>query len=121
MVFRDELRTLNDIKATISVKPDATPKFHKARPLPFAMKEKVEKELKRLEKEVIISPVKYSEWAVPVVPITKRDGTLRLCGDYKVTVNQARNTEIYPLPHTEEVLATLSGGKLFSKTDLASA
>lgn len=120
-VFRDELGTLKDIKATISVKPDATPKFHKARPLPFAMKEKVEKELERLEKDSIISPVKHSEWAAPVVPVTKRDGTLRLCGDYKVTVNQATNTEIYPLPRIEEVLATLSGGKLFSKIDLASA
>ena len=120
-VFRDELGTLKDIKATISVKPDATPKFHKARPLPFAMKEKVEKELERLERDGIISPVKHSEWAAPVVPVDKRDGTLRLCGDYKVTVNQATNTETYPLPRIEEVLATLSGGKLFSKIDLASA
>lgn len=120
-VFRDELGTLKDITATISVKPDATPKFHKARPLPFAMKEKVEKELERLEESGIISPIKHSEWAAPVVPVTKRDNTLRLCGDYKVTVNQATNTETYPLPRIEEVLATLSGGKLFSKIDLAAA
>lgn len=36
-------------------------------------------------------------------------------------MNQATNTKIYPLPRIEEVLATLSGGKLFSKIDLASA
>ncbi|XP_062846979.1 uncharacterized protein K02A2.6 [Trichomycterus rosablanca] len=120
-VFKEELGTLKEIKATISVKPDATPKFHKSRPLPFAMKERVEDELQRLEKENIISPVKHSEWAAPVVPVVKRDGKIRLCGDYKVTVNQATNTDIYPLPRIEEVLATLSGGKLFSKIDLASA
>lgn len=120
-VFKDELGTLKDVKATISVKPNATPKFHKCRPLPFAMKARVEEELERLEKENIISPVKHSEWAAPVVPVVKRDGTIRLCGDYKVTVNQATNTDIYPLPRIEEVLATLSGGKLFSKIDLASA
>lgn len=104
--------TSKDIKATISVKPNVTPKFYKARPLPFAMKEQAEKELERLEKENIISPVKHSEWAAPVVPVIKRDGTIRLCGDYKVTVNQATNTDIYPLPRIEEVLVTLSGGKL---------
>lgn len=120
-VFKDELGTLKDIKATISVKPDATPRFHKARPLPFAMKARVEEELGRLERENVISPLKHSEWAAPVVPVVKRDGTIRLCGDYKVTVNQATNTDTYPLPRIEEVLATLSGGKLFSKIDLASA
>ena len=113
-VFKDELGTLKDIKATISVKPDAVPKFHKARVLPFAMKEKVEKELERLEKEGVISPVKHSEWAAPIVPVSKRDGGLRLCGDYKVTVNLATNTETYPLPRIEEVLAaTMWGKKIF--------
>lgn len=120
-VFKDELGTLKDIKATISVKPDVPPKFFKSRPLPFAMKERVEKEIDRLEKANVISPVKYSEWAAPVVPVIKKDSTIRLCGDYKVTVNQAANTEVYPLPRIEEVLATLSGGKLFSKIDLAQA
>lgn len=120
-VFKDELGTLKDIKATISVKPDVPPKFFISRHLPFAMKERVEKEIERLEKANVISPVKYSEWAAPVVPVIKKDSTIRLCGDYKVTVNQAANTEVYPLPRIEEVLATLSGGKLFSKIDLAQA
>ncbi|CAL9702513.1 unnamed protein product [Knipowitschia caucasica] len=120
-VFKDELGTLKGIKAAISVKPDAVPKFHKARALPFAMKEKVDKELERLEKDGVISPVKHSEWAAPVVPVTKKDGGLRLCGDYKVTVNLATNTETYPLPRIEEVLAALCGGKIFSKIDLAAA
>lgn len=117
----EELGTLREIKATISVKPDATPKFHKSRPLPFAMKTRVLEELQRLENENIVSPVKHSEWAAPVVPVVKRDGKICLCGNYKVTVNQATNTDIYPLPRIEEVLATLSGGKLFSKIDLSSA
>lgn len=119
-VFKDELGTLKGIKAAISVKPDAVPRFHKACVLPFAKKERVEKELERLEKDGVISPVKHSEWAAPVVPVTKRDGGLRLCGDYKVTVNMATNTETYPLPRIEEVLA-LCGGKIISNIDLAAA
>ncbi len=74
-----------------------------------------------MEEANIISPVKFSEWAAPVVPVIKKNSTIRLCGDYKVTVNQAANTEVYPLPRMEEVLSALSGGKVFSKIDLAQA
>ncbi|KAK9513169.1 hypothetical protein VZT92_026728 [Zoarces viviparus] len=91
------------------------------RPLPFAMKDRVEQELRKLEEANIISPVKHSEWAAPIVPVVKKDKSLRLCGDYKVSANQAVETETYPLPHLEELLATLSGGKIFSKIDLATA
>lgn len=120
-VFKEELGTLHGFKAKILVNPDVPPKFCKSRPLPFAMKARVDAELDRLEKAGIISPVKHSEWAAPVVPVIKKDNTIRLCGDYKLTVNQAANTETYPLPRIEELMATLSGGKIFSKIDLASA
>ena len=36
----------------------------------------------------IIIPVQYSEWAAPVVPVLKNDGTMRLCGDCRVTINK---------------------------------
>ncbi|KAJ8370538.1 hypothetical protein SKAU_G00105660 [Synaphobranchus kaupii] len=85
------------------------------------MKDTVEAELRRLEEANIISPVKHSEWAAPIVPVLKKDKSLRICGDYKVSANQAVETETYPLPRLEELLATLSGGKIFSKIDLAAA
>lgn len=44
---------------------------------------------------------------------------IRLCGDYKITVNQVTNTENYPLPRIEDLLASLAGGMAFSKLDLA--
>ena len=61
-VFHEEFRTLKDIKASILARPDVT-KFCKHRPIPFAMKERVEIELKRLEEANIISPIKHSDWA----------------------------------------------------------
>ena len=106
-VFHEELGTLKDIKASIIGRLDVTPKFCKHRPLLFAMKERVEIELKRLEEANIISPVKHSDWAAPIVPVVKKDQSLRLCGDYKVSVNQALETDTYPLPRLEELLATL--------------
>ncbi|KAK9529796.1 hypothetical protein VZT92_013867 [Zoarces viviparus] len=85
------------------------------------MKDRVEEELRKLEEANIISPVKHSEWAAPIVPVVKKDKSFHLCGDYKVSANQAVETETYPLPRLEELLATLSGGKIFSKIDSATA
>uniref|UniRef100_A0AAV2JZ11 Uncharacterized protein n=1 Tax=Knipowitschia caucasica TaxID=637954 RepID=A0AAV2JZ11_KNICA len=49
------------------------------------MRKKVETELERLTKQGVIEPVKFSEWAAPIVPVLKPDGGARICGDYKLT------------------------------------
>ena len=54
-----------------------------------------------------------------VVP--KKYGMVRLCGDYKVSVNQALVVDKYPLPKPSDLFATLAGGKWFTKLDLAQA
>ena len=81
----------------------------------------MEAQLDKLEAAGIITPVQFSQWAAPIVPVLKRDGSIRICGDYKVTVNLAAKTDTYPLPKIDDLFASLSGGKLFSKVDLASA
>ena len=53
-----------------------------------------------------------------VVP--KQDGSYHLCGDYKVTVNQALEVDQYLMPKLEDLLATLAGQK-FTKLDLREA
>ena len=55
--------------------------------MPYAKKRKVEEELRRLQYEGILIKMDWSEWATPTVPVPKKDGSVRLCGDYKVTVN----------------------------------
>ena len=69
----------------------------------------------------MIRPVPFADWAAPIVPIVKEDGTVRICGDYKLTVNQASKLESYPVPRVEDLFASLSGGRLFSKIDLTNA
>eukprot|EP00731_Ephydatia_muelleri_P035630 Em0143g4a len=63
----------------------------------------------------------FSEWAAPIVPVCKPNGSLRICGDYKVTVNKYAKTEEYPLPRIEDLVAALWGGQEFTKLDLANA
>ena len=90
-------------------------------PVPYALRAKVEQELERLERLGIIKPVQFSDWAAPIVPIVKGDGSIRICGDYKVTVNRAAKVETYPLPKIDDLLASLGRGKLYTKLDLAHA
>lgn len=83
----------------------------------------MEGELNRLLKEHIIEPVQFLDWATPVVPVVKEDGSLRLCGDYRVMVNRCAKLEEYPLPqsHVEDLFAALAGGVTFTKLDLVNA
>jgi len=97
-LFKPGLGKIDGLSAKLYVKPSAQPKFCRARQVPFAIREKVEQEIDQQVEEGILEPVKFSEWATPVVPIIKKDGSVRLCGDHKVTVNQATETYTYPLP-----------------------
>ncbi|XP_062297408.1 uncharacterized protein K02A2.6-like [Scomber scombrus] len=120
-VFKDELGRFKGPPAKIYVDKEAAPRFFKARPVPYAMRGRVEEELNRLLTQGIIEPVKHAEWAAPVVPVLKPDDTARLCGDYKLTVNQISKLEQYPIPRIEDLFATLSGGQKFTKLDLSHA
>ena len=46
---------------------------------------------------------------------------MRVCGDYKLTVNKVAKLETYPLPRIEDLFSSLAGGKSFSKLDFAHA
>ena len=47
-------------------------------------------------------PINHSEYASPIVPVVKSDGSIRLCGGYKSTVNPNLDTTVYPLPSKED-------------------
>ena len=124
-VFRAELGCLKGVKINIPVSEEAKPKFFKARSVPYALKSRVEDELDKLEGQGVWKKVKYSKWAAPVVVVLKdaKDpaGSIRICGDYKITANTAAPCDTYPIPNTNEQLASLAGGRTFSKIDLSQA
>jgi len=120
-VFREELGSMKKITVKLHIKPDSKPVFMKARPVPYAIRPKVEADLDALVKYGVLEPVTTSEWATPIVPVTKKDGGIRICGDFKVTVNPVLTAEQYPLPLIDDLFAGLSGGQKFSKIDLNQA
>ena len=97
------------------------PRFYKSRTLPFALREKVDKQLKKEIDMGVLEPVSHAEWAAPIVPVLKSDGSVRICGNFKMTANKAVRVDKYPLPRIEEIFSRLSSGKVFSKLDLSQA
>ena len=120
-VFKDQLGILRGIEASVSVEPHATPKFHRPRPVPFAIRDKLEETLRTQVAEGELIPVERSEWAAPIVVVHKRDGGLRVCGDFKVTINPVICPLVYPLPTPEEMFSALANGESYSKLDLSRA
>jgi hypothetical protein len=61
-----------------------------------------------------------SPWAFPVLFMEKKDGSKRLCVDYRA-LNQVTIKNKYPLPHIDVLFEQLRGAKVFSKIDLNSS
>lgn len=120
-VFAEGIGTLKKVKAHLMLKENSNPIFVKHRPLPFAMKEKIDKELDRLVFEGILTPIEHSLYGTPIVPVIKKDSTVRICGDFRITINPLLKVNQYPLPRIEELFTNLQGGKIFSKIDLSQA
>ena len=108
-------------KASLIIQAKAKPKFRKARPVPYSIKEDVGKQLDQLEADGVLTRVDYSEWATPLVVVPKPNGKIRLCGDFKVTLNPVMDIKQYPLSKPQDLFATLSGGQQFSKIDVRQA
>ena len=104
------------------IDPEATPRFCKARSVPYTLRDKVDTELRHLVGEGTLAPVQFSDWAAPIVVVLKSDkSSIRICGDFMHTVNPVSKLDKYPIPKVEDLFSTLAGGRLFSKIDLSQA
>ena len=120
-VFPEELPGLppqRDIEFAINVVPGAT--LASITPYRMALVELKELKLRLqelLEKGFIRPSV--SPWGAPVLFVKKKDGTLRLCVDYR-QLNKMTVKNKYPLPKIDDLFDQLKGESVFSKNDLRS-
>ncbi|CAI6354211.1 unnamed protein product [Macrosiphum euphorbiae] len=120
-VFTDKLGTYNKNKCKLYLKENFKPIFFKPRSLPYKIKDQVGAELDRLVKEGILTPVETCDFGTPIVPVIKANGSIRICGDYKVTINPYLKVDRYPLPRIEDLFSNISGSVIWSKIDLSQA
>ena len=83
--MKDSIGVMKGISGHLSLKNDIKKsEFLKMWLVPYSLRTKVEDELTRLEKEGMIMPVPWSNWATLLMVIPKPNGSVRLCGDFKM-------------------------------------
>jgi hypothetical protein len=105
---------------SLRLRNKAKPIFHKEREVPYALRDKVSKELDTLESQGIISKVATSNWGSPLV-IPQPDGNVRLCVDYKIGVNERLVNANYTIQQIDDFLNSLRHSKYLCCLDLCNA
>lgn len=94
---------------------------HRSRVVPHALRQAYKEQLDKLVQDGIITPVtEYTEWVNSIVPVTKSDGSLRLCLDPK-DLNKALKRTPHHARTVDEILPELANCKFFTLCDAASA
>lgn len=120
-IFEEKIGCIPNIQISLNLRPNAKPVFTRERNIPYALRQRVEKELDTLEREKIITPVATSDWGSPLVVIPKADGGVRLCVDYKCGVNERLISANFPVRKIEDILSNLRDSTYFCKLDLFKA
>ena len=120
-VFPEELLGLppqREIEFVIDFVPGATlSSITPYRMAPAELKE-LKLQLQELLEKGFIRP-SVSQWGAPVLFVKKKDGTLRLCIDYR-QLNKLTVKNKYPLPRIDDLFDQLKGSSIFSNIDLRS-
>jgi hypothetical protein len=120
-IFPEELPGMlpdHDIEFLIELLPGIPP-FSK-RPYRMPVNELVElkRQIAKLQAKGFIRP-SSSPWGAPVLFVEKKDGTQRMCVDYR-SLNEVTIKNKYPLPRIEDLFDQMKGASVFSKIDLRS-
>ncbi|GJR85415.1 putative reverse transcriptase domain-containing protein [Tanacetum coccineum] len=120
-VFPDDLLGLphvREVEFRIDLIPGASPVVRS--PYRLAPSEMLElsNQLKELQEKGFIRP-SHSPWGAPVLFVKKKDGSMRMCIDYR-ELNKLTIKNRYPLPRIDDLFDQLQGACCFSKIDLRS-
>jgi hypothetical protein len=118
-VFPEELPGMppdHEIEFVIELVPDTAPIFK--RPYRMAANQLVnlKEQLQELLDKGYIRP-SASPWGAPIIFVPKKDGTQRMCMDYR-SLNEVTIKNKYPLPRIDDLFDQLKGACVFSKIDL---
>ena len=114
----DAKKPTSGFKAHIPVDADCTLPFCKARPVRFGLQKDVEKRLQEMEDEGIIKKVESSSNATPIVEVQKRTGGVRICGDYKVSLNKFVKQVPVKNSNVNDMFVKLGNNRVYSHIDL---
>jgi hypothetical protein len=100
----------------IELMPGARPIAKSLYQMPSEELDELKKQLKKFLEQGFVRP-SASPWGSPILFVEKKDGTKRMCIDYR-TLNSMTIKNKYPLPRIEDLLDRLRKAKFVSKIDL---
>ena len=103
-LFADKITDLSSsstVKHRIETR-DARPVKEVPRRIPFHLRPEIGETFAELRESGVIIPSK-SDWAANIVPVRKKDGTMRLCVDYR-DVNDLTVKDCYPVPRIDDTI-----------------
>jgi hypothetical protein len=106
------------VEFAIELIPGTTPIYKRAYQVSGLELVELKKQIDELLEKGYIRP-STSPWAALVLFMEKKDGTKRMCIDYK-SLNEVTIKNMYPLPRIEDLFDQLRGASVFSKIDLRS-
>ncbi|GJZ39654.1 putative reverse transcriptase domain-containing protein [Tanacetum coccineum] len=120
-VFPDDLSGLppqRQVEFRIDLIPGATPVAKSPYRLAPSEMQELSEQLQELQDKGFIRP-SHSPWGAPVLFVKKKDGSFRMCIDYR-ELNKLTIKNRYPLPRIDDLFDQLQGARYFSKIDLRS-
>nr|XP_042909761.1 uncharacterized protein K02A2.6-like [Parasteatoda tepidariorum] len=106
-LFEERVGCVPHFQVSLQLRDGAKAIFTRERDVPYALRDRVNKELDSLEADGIISLVPASDWGSPLVVIPKPNGGVRLCVDYKCGVNERLIQSNHPVRRIDDVLHSL--------------
>ncbi|XP_015272601.1 PREDICTED: olfactory receptor 52B2-like [Gekko japonicus] len=106
-VFGGGLGRYNGPPVSFELDPSVTPIRLKYWKVPISLKPQIKAALDKLIEQGVLEPVPFSKWETPIVTPVKSDGSVRICADYKCTINRALQQHSYPVPIISHILASL--------------
>lgn len=101
-VFKKKNTPIIGFEVNIELKPGAIPRFLKAAVPPYALRPKIEEKFKEMVENGIVKPVDYSDWGTQLVVVPKNSGDIRICGNYKITLNPQILNNCHPIPFVDK-------------------
>jgi hypothetical protein len=120
-VFPEELSGMlpdHKIEFVIELVPGTAPIFRRPYRMTANQLAELKEQLQELLDKGYIRP-SASPWRVPIIFVSKKDGTQRMCIDYH-SLNEVTIKNKYPLPRIDDLFDQLKGAYVFSKIDLRS-
>ncbi|XP_030757132.1 uncharacterized protein K02A2.6-like [Sitophilus oryzae] len=120
-VFSNVPGKISGPPAKMHLKNGATPIFARARDIPVALRDEYAKEIESKISSGFYKRVDYSEWASTTHVVVKKNGKLRITGNYKPTLNPRIIIDEHPIPKFEHLFHRMRGASLFCHLDVTDA